>query len=61
MAAASLYFFGGEVIHDFSLALLVGIGVATYSSVFVASPVVIVLEERALKKASAEPAQVAKA
>jgi len=60
-AAAALYFFGGEVINDFALALLVGVGVATYSSVFVASPVVITLEERALKKMSAEPVQTAKA
>ncbi|MBI2354900.1 MAG: protein translocase subunit SecF [Deltaproteobacteria bacterium] len=50
LAAASLFFFGGEVIHDFSLALLVGIGVATYSSVFVASPIVVLLENRALAK-----------
>lgn len=61
LAAAALYFFGGEVIHDFSLALLVGVGVATYSSVFVASPVVIVLEERSLRKAAAQPGQPAKA
>ena len=50
MAAASLFIFGGEVIHDFSLALLIGIGVATYSSVFVASPIVVLLENRALSK-----------
>ena len=50
MAAGALFFFGGEVIHDFSLALLVGIGVATYSSVFVASPIVLLLENRALNK-----------
>jgi preprotein translocase subunit SecF len=50
IAAASLYFFGGEVIHDFSFALLVGVLVATYSSVFVASPVVVILENRALVK-----------
>lgn len=50
MAAAALFIFGGEVIHDFSLALLVGIGVATYSSVFVASPIVVILENRALAK-----------
>jgi len=40
LAAGSLYFFGGEVIHDFALALLVGILVGIYSSVFVASPIV---------------------
>ncbi|HBA70895.1 MAG: protein-export membrane protein SecF [Geobacteraceae bacterium GWC2_55_20] len=50
IAAASLFIFGGEVIHDFSLALLIGIGVATYSSVFVASPIVVLLENRALAK-----------
>jgi len=33
-----LTLFGGEVIHDFSLALLLGVVVGTYSSVFVASP-----------------------
>jgi preprotein translocase subunit SecF len=42
LAAASLFFFGGEVIHDFALALLVGIAVGTYSSVFVASPIVVI-------------------
>jgi len=50
IASASLYFFGGEVLHDFSFALLVGVFVATYSSVFVASPIVLVLENRALTK-----------
>jgi preprotein translocase subunit SecF len=50
LAAASLFFFGGEVIHDFSFALLVGVLVGTYSSVFVASPIVVLLENRALTK-----------
>lgn len=54
LAALSLFLFGGEVIHDFSLALLIGIGVATYSSVFVASPIVVILENRALAKASSK-------
>ncbi|WP_298266569.1 protein translocase subunit SecF [Geobacter sp.] len=40
LASAALFFFGGEVIHDFALALLVGVAVGTYSSVFVASPIV---------------------
>ncbi len=50
LAAASLFIFGGEVIHDFSLALLIGVLVGTYSSVFVASPIVVILENRALAK-----------
>ena len=54
LAALALFLFGGEVIHDFSLALLIGIGVATYSSVFVASPIVVILENRALAKAAKE-------
>jgi preprotein translocase subunit SecF len=37
----ALFLFGGEVIHDFSFALLMGVLVGTYSSVFVASPLLI--------------------
>ncbi len=36
----ALFFLGGVVIHDFALALLIGVVVGTYSSVFVASPIV---------------------
>ena len=39
----SLLFLGGEVIHGFALALLVGVLVGTYSSIFVASPTVLSL------------------
>jgi preprotein translocase subunit SecF len=49
LAALSLFFFGGEVIHDFALALVIGIAVGTYSSIFVASPIVSIWEERAAK------------
>ena len=37
-----LTMFGGEVLHDFSLALLLGVLIGTYSSVFVASPLLLV-------------------
>src|SRR5512137_2903578 len=37
-----LVLFGGEVLHDFSLALLMGVIIGTYSSVFVASPILVV-------------------
>lgn len=37
----SLYLFGGTVIHDFAFALLVGVIVGTYSSIFVASPLMV--------------------
>jgi SecD/SecF fusion protein len=36
----SLFFLGGVVIHDFALALLIGIIVGSYSTIFVASPLV---------------------
>jgi len=36
-----LFLFGGEVIHTFSFAMIVGVLIGTYSSIFVASPVVI--------------------
>jgi preprotein translocase subunit SecF len=49
LAASSLLLFGGEVIHDFALALVLGIVVATYSSIFVASPLVLELELRSGK------------
>jgi preprotein translocase subunit SecF len=41
-----LFVMGGGVIHDFTFALLVGIVVGTYSSIFVASPLVVVWEKR---------------
>jgi preprotein translocase subunit SecF len=60
----ALYFFGGAVLRDFSFAILMGIAIGTYSSIFVAAPVVLwasrirgksvrreVLETEALKKA----------
>lgn len=36
-----LLFFGGPVLHDFSLAIIVGVVVGTYSSIFIASPIVL--------------------
>ncbi|WP_297210855.1 MULTISPECIES: protein translocase subunit SecF [Thermodesulfovibrio] len=50
MAAVALFFFGGEVLHDFALAMIIGILVGTYSSIFVASPVVLLLGKNSLTK-----------
>lgn len=47
-AAVALFVFGGEVIHDFSLAIILGILVGTYSSIFVASPIVLLWGEKKL-------------
>ena len=43
LTSIALFLFGGEVIHDFSLAMILGVIVGTYSSIFVASPVVLML------------------
>ena len=41
-----LYFFGGEVIHSFSFALIIGVLVGTYSSIFVASLIVVYMQPK---------------
>jgi preprotein translocase subunit SecF len=40
-----LFFFGGPVIHDFTFALIIGLISGTYSTVYIASPVVLFWEE----------------
>ncbi|MCL5063288.1 MAG: protein translocase subunit SecF [Nitrospiraceae bacterium] len=46
LSALALFLFGGEVIHDFALAMLIGVAIGTYSSIFVASPVVVLLGKK---------------
>lgn len=46
MVVALLYFFGGSGIHAFAFSLVIGVIVGTYSSVFVASPVLLWLVNR---------------
>ncbi|MCX6826749.1 MAG: protein translocase subunit SecF [candidate division Zixibacteria bacterium] len=41
-----LFIFGGEVLHDFALAMILGVIIGTYSSIFVASPIVVEWEAR---------------
>jgi len=41
LVVLALFIFGGGVIHNFAFAMLIGILVGTYSSIFVASPVLI--------------------
>ena len=43
----ALFIFGGRIIRGFSFALMVGIVVGTYSSIFVASPVLVFWESLA--------------
>lgn len=46
----ALFFLGGPVIHDFAFALLVGVVIGTYSSIFIASPIVLVFENLQISK-----------
>ena len=41
LALVSIYFFGGEILKGFSFALICGVLIGTYSSIFVAAPVLI--------------------
>ena len=46
LVVTALFLFGGSIIHDFAFALLVGIFIGTYSSVFVASPILLVWQKK---------------
>lgn len=45
-----LFIFGGEVLRGFAFALIIGILIGTYSSIFVASPIVIELKKKVVKR-----------
>lgn len=46
LVIVALYLWGGEVIHDFAFALMIGVIVGTYSSIFVASPLLLLWPRR---------------
>ena len=58
LTVLSLFLFGGEVLHDFAFALVIGILIGTYSSIAVAAPMLVAYQEwRAARgKAAALPA-----
>ena len=49
-AAFALFLFGGEVIHDFAMAIMLGIIIGSYSSMFVASPIVYMFGHKAFSR-----------
>jgi preprotein translocase subunit SecF len=51
LVVLALFILGGGVIHNFAFAMLVGVLVGTYSSIFVASPILIFWDEKKGKKA----------
>jgi preprotein translocase subunit SecF len=64
LAVLSLYLFGGEVLEPFAFAMLVGIITSTYSTVFIASAIAVLLTDRKRSAASASvsaPSPAAKA
>lgn len=54
IVVVALFVLGGGVIHDFAFALLIGVVVGTYSSVFVASPILLVFQGRFTEKTKAK-------
>jgi len=55
VAVGALLFFGGQVVRPFALAMLIGIVVGTYSSIYIASPTLLWLERRRGGGAKAAP------
>jgi preprotein translocase subunit SecF len=53
LTVLSLYLFGGEVLHGFSFALVIGILIGTYSSVAVAAPMLVAYQERRARSGKA--------
>jgi preprotein translocase subunit SecF len=58
LTVLSLYLFGGEVLHGFSFALVIGIIIGTYSSIAVAAPMLVAYQEWRTKR-KGQPVQVA--
>jgi len=50
LVVLALFFLGGEIIHDFAFALIIGIAVGTYSSVFIASVFLIFWETKTVAR-----------
>jgi len=49
LSVLTLWTLGGEVIRPFAFALIVGIFIGTYSSIFIASPILIAWQARSIK------------
>jgi preprotein translocase subunit SecF len=57
LTVLALFLFGGEVLHTFALALVIGIIIGTYSSIFIASPILVFWQDfRENRKKKSPPA-----
>jgi preprotein translocase subunit SecF len=50
LVVVALFFLGGEVLNTFALTLVIGIIVGTYSSIYVAAPIVVIWNEVQAKR-----------
>jgi SecD/SecF fusion protein len=46
LPVSALYFFGGDTLKDFAFAILIGISISAFSTIFIAAPFLVVLKER---------------
>jgi preprotein translocase subunit SecF len=58
LTVLSLYLFGGEVLHGFSLALVIGILIGTYSSIAVAAPMLVAYQDWRAGRSGRKPMPV---
>jgi preprotein translocase subunit SecF len=59
LTVLALYLFGGEVLHGFSFALVIGILIGTYSSIAIAAPILVAYQDWRLQKGGRGPQVVA--
>ena len=58
LTVLSLYLFGGEVLHGFSLALVIGILIGTYSSIAVAAPMLVAYQDWRAGRSGRKPVPI---
>jgi len=58
LTVLALYLFGGEVLHGFSFALIIGILIGTYSSIAIAAPILVAYQDWRTERGRAVPAGV---
>ena len=54
LAVLSIYLFGGGIIENFAFAMLVGVVIGTYSSIYIASPIVVAMDKYLAARAGAQ-------
>ncbi|MEY2411426.1 MAG: preprotein translocase subunit SecF [Acidobacteriaceae bacterium] len=59
LTVLALYLFGGEVLHGFSFALVIGILIGTYSSIAIAAPILVAYQDWQLNRGKRTPVMVA--